>query len=146
MEIKQITTPVYTVGGKEFLTLKEAQDYITSLEERLEYTYYTVVCKPDLTEGRGYYDSIIVGVKKGYTKNALIQYLYTTFGSPIGKVMGLAPMDNWVYDKGQVFGTLEELNTFLNKEVNVGVGYSRKAKVLDVFYIDEAGELINTEK
>lgn len=142
MEIKQVTTPVYKVGNKEFLTLKEAEEYVATLEERLGYTYYTVVCKPDLTEGRGYYDAIIVGVQEGYTKNALTQYLITTFGNPIGKVMGLAPMDNWVYDNGQVFTTLEELNKFLNKEVSVGVGHYRKPKVLEVVYIDNAGELI----
>lgn len=142
MEIKKASKPVYLIGSKEFLTIEEAETYKRSLEKRLEYTYYTVQCDPDLTEGRGYYGRFNVAIKKGYTRNALIHFLVTTYGNPIVKVMGVSPMDNWVYDEGQKYTTIEDLDAFLNKEVSVGVGDYRKTRSLVTVYLDEAGERI----
>lgn len=135
--------PVYSVGGKEFLTLKEAEDYKNLLVERLNFTYHTITYAPDLTEGRGYYKKVIVGVEKGYNKNTLIHFLTSTLGKPIVKVMGVSPTDSWLIKEEQDFNTIEDLENFLNREVQVGVGDYRKKVVLNAVYIDDAGEVID---
>lgn len=140
MDIQQSSKPIFLIGGKEFLTMAEAEEYKRTLEERLAYTYYTVRYSPDLTEGRGYYNAVNIAVTKGYTKNALIHYLVEAFGKPVVQVMGVSPMDNWTYQEGQKFTTLEDLDTYLNKKVTIGIGDYQKQVTLQTIYINQSGE------
>lgn len=141
MEIEKMMKPVYKINGKEFTTLAEAENYKNKLENLLSYTYYIVGVKPDLTEGRGYYDRINVAVKESYLNNVVTHYLVKTYGSPIALVMGVSPMDNWIVRKGQRFSNIGELDKFLNDEVTVGIGDYRTPKKIPTVYLKDTAEI-----
>lgn len=145
MEIKKKTVEVYEVGGKEFIDRKEAEEYEKQLKEVLDYSYYPVTHAPDLTEGRGYYKSMIVAVKPYHSGNVVIHYLCNTFGKPLEFVMGVAPIDNWIVGKKVKFDTISGLAKFMNKEVQEGIGDYRKQVKREVKVINNRGEEIENE-
>lgn len=142
MEIKRKEVDVFIVNGKEFFSKEEAKRYEESLQKRLSYTYYRVTHNPDLTEGRGYYDMMIVAVGHGYVRNALYQYLIDTLGKPVEMVMGVSPIDNWIVSEPYKFDDIKELEAFLNKEFSVGIGSYKNRRKLKVVYLNDSGKIM----
>jgi hypothetical protein len=144
MEKSKKEVQVFTVGTKEFFTEAEAELYELELKERLLYTYYRITHSPDLTEGRGYYSTMVVAVKAGWVKNALTHYLCNKLGQPVVKVMGYSPMDNWLTSAGEKFTDMEELEKFLNHQILNGIGDYRKKETPKVVYINDEGTEVST--
>ena len=143
MKIKRKEIEVYVVDDREFTNKLEAKAYEDRLLEGLKYTYYRITYSPDLTEGRGYYKSMIVAVvrmsKKRNLPNELLQYLMNEIGKPIEMVMGVSPIDNWIISEPYDFDNLTSLNKFLNEKVVVGIGDYRKPIIPEVVRINERG-------
>jgi len=143
MEVRTKNVDVYIVGDKEFLNKEEALRYEQQLNEKLKCTYYPVSYQPDLTEGRGYYKKMIVGVKGDYSpSNAIFQYLVDQVGKPIEMVMGVSPIDNWKVHEGKRFDDINELNEFLDQQVRTGVGDYGKYEKPKLIYINGEGKQV----
>jgi len=114
---------VFIVNGKEFLTEKEAKEYVAKINEELKYTYFDVIYKPDLTEGRGYYDHITLAIASPYcAEQVALHYCFKKIGSPLEFVMGCQAMPNWILKNQGKFKTLEEIEKFKTQNVNRGIG------------------------
>jgi|HigsolmetaAR206D_1030411.scaffolds.fasta_scaffold00003_16 hypothetical protein len=137
------TVTVYMVGDKEFISKNEAEAYEKKLKKRLDFSYYRVRYKPDLTEGRGYYKAMIVATLG--TRNSVYQYLVKHVGDPLAFVMGVEPMDNWIVNDKKRFDDLEELDRFLSEKVSVGIGDYIHPIVPEVVYLDDSGKRIDPD-
>lgn len=144
MEIKRKVETVklekFYVGDKEFQSEKEAQAYIKKVKEALSREYYVVLTLPDLTEGRGYSNKIIIAAPRDSGVNTVYQYLLKEYGEPLSWVQGVSVMPRYVVSEKKVFDTQEDLDKFLNTEYQVGIGSYIKRKALTVAYINHNGE------
>jgi hypothetical protein len=67
--------------------------------------YWSVMCHPDLTEGRGFRKTIFVKTIvcspyiRRFAEKFLMEYLLEAFGKPIEDVMGMQPTENWEYQQ-----------------------------------------------
>jgi len=137
------TVTVYRVGEKEFFDEKEALEYEKEINKQLGYVYFTVSCKPDLTEGRGYRRRFSIAVPNvGTCKEIAMSYCEKELGSSLAFVQGVSPIANWKLDEGKVFKTIEELNKFRDQKVSEGIGdYSKLVKRV-IKYLDMRGKEI----
>lgn len=94
MEKENSVREIITIGGKVFINKEWSEAYEEGLTKIVDYKYYSILCKPELSEGKGYYDEILVGVEPTSDKNVLTQFLYKQFGELLAFIMGVAPMDN----------------------------------------------------
>lgn len=110
------TVSVYAVGDREFLSMKDARDYIEEANGRLDYTYYIVSYDFDYCEGRSYQGREIVATKKdkfGQTVgNAILTYCFNTHGKPVGDFYGKA-QDNWRIYESEKFSDVEDLEQWI---------------------------------
>lgn len=98
--MRTITQKVYIAeDGKEFTTEIACKAYEAQLEaDEKDNTYWRVIHKPDLTEGRGHYGLIFVKVKQCECINTRIMiedYCHRTFGRPVAFVQGRSAIENW---------------------------------------------------
>lgn len=97
--MKTITKTVFVADdGTEFASEKACREHEERVaREEAETSYWRVICKPDLTEGRGYYRSLylkVVGVR--YEPEAWVEdWCHRTLGRPLAFVQGVAPMRSW---------------------------------------------------
>lgn len=90
--MKTKTQEIYVADdGKEFTTAVECEKYEAMLKEETKTTsYWRVVYKPDLTEGRGFYGLMYVKISKiaphEDPKVWLMDYCFRTIGRPIAFV------------------------------------------------------------
>jgi len=146
-EIKTKKVEKYLAYDKEFDTKSEAQKYVLYVEKLLSRDYYEVAVRPDLTEGRGYYDKIIISSNQN-NLNSVYQYLMRAYGDPIAFVQNCVPMGNYHLSKKPKFESYEDLKKFLNTEFSVGIGDYRKNKILEAFYVkgNGEGEILNLDE
>lgn len=142
IEKKIVQVEKFVVDGKEFNTEKEAEDYVKDVKRRLGRVYCRVSIKPDLTEGRGYYDEIIVSSHSYMAENAIYQFLVNKYGNPVSMVMGVSPMPTYIVGEKKKFNNIKDLDEFINKEYRVGIGGSLKTKKLELFMIDDSGKVV----
>lgn len=142
IEKKIVLVEKFVVDGKEFDTKKEAEDYVKDAKKRLDRVYCLVSIKPDLNEGRGYYDKIIVSSPSYMTENAIYEFLIDKYGKPVCMVMGVSPMPRYIVGRKKRFDNIKGLDEFINKEYRVGIGGSNKTKKLELFMIDESGKVV----
>lgn len=138
MKSKKITKLVYiTADGKEFLDKTEAEEYEKQLTEKLSYAYYTVLIGPDTTEGRGWYETLTLAVKKryGYEKYIALQYLVDRFKRVLDSDIGGGTVPNFMITKEESFKTLEELGEFRKSTVNDGIGDYRRQIPREIIYL-----------
>lgn len=135
---KQVTK--YSVCSYDFDTLEEANLFIRSVEEALNRTYYTVAVIPDLTEGSGYENKIIIGVEEGKLENGLLAFLSDQYGQPVSLVQSVTPIDTWVIMEKERFHDLVALEKHLTRSMSLGRG-SYVKKQLAVYFLDNAGKL-----
>lgn len=59
--------------------------------------YYSAVCNPDLTEGRGYHTSVYIAVLDNdyVSLQRALKLMIDTYGSPIAYVQGCSAVPNW---------------------------------------------------
>lgn len=102
MEIKKeiVTREVYKVGDKIICSEEDAKFLVENTKKLMsENEFYFVDVKPDLTEGRGYADKILVAAPIFTEINAVFTYLIENYGKPISLVQGCSPMRTYlVYD------------------------------------------------
>lgn len=142
IEKKIVQAEKFVVDGKEFNTEQEAEDYVKDVKRRLGRVYCRVSIKPDLTEGRGYYDGIIVSSPSYMAENAIYQFLINKYGNPVSMVMGVSPMPTYIVGEKKRFNNIKDLDEFINKEYRVGTGSILKTKKLELFMIDESGKVV----
>lgn len=145
IERKPVTVDKFVVEGEMFDTEKEAKDFVKELESSVNKEYFLVNVKPDLTEGRGFYQQLIISVPKYTTVNAVYQYLLETYGNPISMVQGAAPMATYALSERKKFGNYAELKSFLNEERYVGIGSTKREKS-PIIHLNESGKEIATKK
>lgn len=143
MEIIRKTETVkiekFYVGNKEFLSEKEATEYINNTKKLLNREYYEVIARPDLTEGRGYYEKVIISIPKFAGVNTVYQYLFEKYGLPLSFVQGVSPIARYIVSEKKTFNTIDELNKFLTTKHKVGIGDYSELKELEVIYVNEKG-------
>lgn len=139
MEMHKKELEVYIVGGEEFTSKVEAEKYEKELQDKMSRTYYRVMCTPDLTEGRGYFNSVVIAVQERGVSNAVLQFLIDNLGDPVSKVQGVSPINTWSVSKGFRFDNTEDLFKFLDTEVTSGLGDYKTRKVPNVIYIKDSG-------
>ncbi len=106
--------------------------------------YYEVITRPDLIEGRGYYEKVIISVPKFAGVNTVYQYLLEKYGLPLSFVQGVSPMETYIVSEKKTFNTIDELNKFLTTKHKVGIGNYSEPKELEVVYVNEKGmECVN---
>jgi hypothetical protein len=86
--------------GKEFTILRDCELHEAMLKEEEKTTsYWRVVYKPDLTEGRGFYGLMYVKISKiaphEDPKVWLADYCFRTIGRPIAFIQGCSSINNW---------------------------------------------------
>lgn len=113
--IREEKVEYFTVGNREFKTEQEAEEFIKMAEEKLEMTYFNVTFSPDLTEGRGYYEQMIIATNSHLGKNLVYDYLYRLLGNSIAWVQGCSPMPNYRVSDGKKFEDYDELEKYLNE-------------------------------
>lgn len=98
--MRTITQKVYIAeDGKEFTSKEQCLIHEEKIKIEEKYTtYWKIIHKPDLTEGRGHYGLIFVKVKQCECINTRIMiedYCHRTFGRPVAFVQGRSAIENW---------------------------------------------------
>ena len=135
------TVETFNVDGKEFDSKEKAEKYIEETKRKLGMEYYVVSVNPDLTEGRGYYDKIIIIAQKYTGINAVFQYLLNKYGNPISLVQGVSPMKTYVIQEALTFESKEDMELYFNTKHLVGVGDYTENKYLSAVFISNEGKL-----
>ncbi|MGO1852764.1 MAG: hypothetical protein ACTH0V_05075 [Microbacteriaceae bacterium] len=147
---KEVT--VYSVGGREFVDKTAAEAHAEKLNQRLGYAFYVVRSGFDLTEGRGYFTSEVVGIRLVHTPasgtarlepNSIVAYCLAQHGDPVDEFYG-RPVGRWTYSKPEEFSDVGDLDAWLDQQRRRGRGYSQTFR--GVFYADEFGRLISDEE
>lgn len=86
--------------GKIFEKQIDCENYEKTLAKEAEKTtYWRVLFKPDLNEGRGYYGLKLIRCYgtdyKNQAKDLMEDWCYRTIGRPVAYVQGCSPMRNW---------------------------------------------------
>lgn len=143
MEIKKKIETVeverFYVNDEVFDTKKKAEQYVEKLTNMLNEEYYEVSIRPDLTEGRGYYDKIIVATPKHSGVNTVYYYLVKQYGLPLSFVQGVSAIPTYIVSEEKTFNSHDDLNKFLNKTHRIGIGDNVKNKVLEIVHVDQNG-------
>jgi hypothetical protein len=142
MEKDNSVADIHKVGDKVFLTKQEAEQYVQheeKLRNLLSYTYYSVYCKPDLIEGHGYEENILVGIKDFNTKNLLSHFLTSKYGKPLAFIMGTVPTDNWFIETPINCRNVTALSNFFNTEIPYSRGDYKSKKKREVYHLDDRG-------
>lgn len=127
METKKVEREIYfTKDGKEFTDKEEAKKHEKLLKNS---SYWIIIYKPDLTEGRGWYGKIYLTVIDG-SRNLIEDWCYENIGKQTEWVMGCSEIQNWRLIES-------EPSAFINK---------RKISVGDYSYEWEEKTLIREEK
>lgn len=98
--MKPVTRTVYEAhDGTIFDSAAACQLYEKKAEERAKATtYWQIQCRPDCTEGRGWYGLILVecfGPVQHHAEMYVQDYCFHNLGRPIAFVMGVSPIRNW---------------------------------------------------
>lgn len=105
---------------------------------------FTIRHNPDLTEGRGFYNTSVVAVPKNYAEHATaLKYCFDTFGSPLAFVMGSSPIPNWTIVKSEKFDNFDNLVAFKEEEVSNGIGDYVKRVPKEIIYLKSNGEIVD---
>lgn len=118
-----VTTTIFKVDGKEFISKESAEEYIKKAGARLNYVFFAVQEAPDLTEGRGFQRKTVYAVKKtkhpsvGLAEQALIQYLFDSNGQKALADAYGTPSVLWNIRERQMFDTIEDMETWVSKEL-----------------------------
>lgn len=131
--MKEIPGIVYVADdGKQFLNKHQCELH----EENLaQYTYWAVNHNPDLTEGRGFYQTTYLKVKcrfKHATESLLIDHCFNTYGNKTSFVMGVSPTPNWILFKStaEKFQKAEKprVGDYHHKAVQITLHFDEKEK------------------
>lgn len=140
--MKTKTKEIYIADdGKEFTSEIECANYELVLKEEEKTTsYWQIVNKPDLTEGRGHYGLIFAKVRVGQhydsPKLMLEDYCYRNFGRPVSFIQGHSPIENWMISK------IDKKKWVDGGSISVG-SYSYKGTYLDLVMGERETGLIN---
>lgn len=97
---KHVKTVYVSNDGNNFESEKECLAYEKQQEEKENNTsYWRVMYKPDLTEGRGYYGLAHLSVEySGYVNHEILvkDYCFRTLGRILSFVQGVAEMEGWI--------------------------------------------------
>lgn len=108
MGIKIVEKKIYCVGGKSFPSEKEAEDFMKLAKDVIStHDFFLVRTKPDLIEGRGYFNKFILATPKITGINSAFIYLINEYGSPVSFIQGVEPMNTYIVIETKF--TLEEL-------------------------------------
>jgi hypothetical protein len=146
MEISKKTIDVYTVEGQEFLDKKQAEDYEKELQKELDYTYFTVMYAPDLTEGRGHERAMTLAVPGYIPQTTAMQYCFNHIGKPLEFAQGCSPIENWVLSVGKKFESRKDLQNFKDSNVHEGIGDYGRMVPRKITYLNDRGEPIEEGK
>lgn len=142
-KVKTVELEKFYVGDKEFQSEKEAQAYIENVKEALSREYYIVSTLPDLIEGRGYSNKIIIAASSRLGINSVYHYLVKRYGEPLSWIQGASVIPSYIVSEKKVFDNQKDLDKFLNQAYRVGIGSYNERQVLTVIYIDRNGEVMN---
>jgi len=87
--------------GEEFLTKPECEKYEKKVMSKIEnIKYFKVCCNPDLTEGKGHYNTLYIAIYPEFKYNYLavervIDYMFENYGSMVAFVQGCSATSNW---------------------------------------------------
>ena len=133
---------VFIVDGVEFDSIEEAEKFKKKWENLLSKEFLEVSCHPDLTEGRGYYQEIIVAVDPEFGENLALPYLKGRFGGLISLVQGCAAMASYSINNKGTFKERSELENFLERKTSsLGNYHSEKRELVFLSVPKEEGEL-----
>lgn len=102
--MKTKTQKIYIAeDGTEFFSQTDCEKHEEKLKHEEKTTsYWQIIHKPDLTEGRGYYGLIYAKVRVGEYQDPemlLQDYCFRTFGRLVAFAQGCSPMSNWWIEK-----------------------------------------------
>lgn len=139
-----LVSEIITIGDKVFVSKGEAEEYREGLEKLLPFTFYKVMSEPDLTEGKGFRDGLIVGVENGASTNVLIHYLSERYGKPISFIMGVSPTDTWKINHEIHFKDVEHMLRIVNYKEVLGGTWKSAERKREVVIINLNGEEIES--
>ncbi|XKH58334.1 hypothetical protein LG293_17055 (plasmid) [Citricoccus nitrophenolicus] len=125
------TVEVYQIDGQEFRTLAEANTYLQEIDELLEWTYFTIGYKPDLTEGRGFQRWVVMATKA--TVNSAIAYALKNLGDQPVVAFYQQSTPAWKVSVPENPRTADELSKILKQG----------RQKMEVVFIDDFGIVID---
>lgn len=105
-----VTREAYKVGDKIIYSEEDAKFLVENTKKLMsENEFYFVDIKPDLTEGRGYADYILIAAPISTDINAVFTYLIENYGKPISLVQGYSPMKTYLVYSPKKYSSWSEI-------------------------------------